>query len=113
MVGSVCARDPRLAHDDGHGFEAREARDFKGWLDEHWDHGFILNDADENGIAAAQLVQPTKYYLLPYNPTAENIAAYFYRELARTLNDDRIRVSSVTLWETDRACVRYAEESAA
>ena len=47
------------------------------------------------------------------NPTAENIAAYFYRELVRALNNDRIRVGSVTLWETDRACVRYAEESAA
>ena len=47
------------------------------------------------------------------NPTAENIAAYFYRELAQALNDDSIRVSSVTLWETDRACVRYAEESVA
>ena len=47
------------------------------------------------------------------NPTAENIAAYFYRELVQTLNNDRIRVGSVTLWETDRACVRYAEESAA
>lgn len=44
------------------------------------------------------------------NPTAENIAAYFYRELAGQLNNDRIRVRSVTLWETDRACVRYAEE---
>ncbi len=47
------------------------------------------------------------------NPTAENIAAYFYRELVSALNNDRIQVSSVTLWETDRACVRYAEESAA
>ncbi len=47
------------------------------------------------------------------NPTAENIAAYFYRELVQTLNNERVRVSSVTLWETDRACVRYAEESAA
>ena len=47
------------------------------------------------------------------NPTAENIAAYFYRELVTALNNERIRVSSVTLWETDRACVRYAEESAA
>lgn len=44
------------------------------------------------------------------NPTAENIAAYFYRELAGQLNNDRIRVRSVTLWETDRACVRYAED---
>lgn len=47
------------------------------------------------------------------NPTAENIAAYFYRELVKALNDERIQVSSVTLWETERACVRYAEESAA
>ncbi|MBU1190242.1 MAG: 6-carboxytetrahydropterin synthase QueD [Gammaproteobacteria bacterium] len=45
------------------------------------------------------------------NPTAENIAAYFYRELVSALNNERIQVSSVTLWETDRACVRYAEEA--
>ncbi|HSH30243.1 MAG TPA: 6-carboxytetrahydropterin synthase QueD [Thiohalobacter sp.] len=44
------------------------------------------------------------------NPTAENIAAHFYRELAAELNNDRIRVRSVTLWETDRACVRYTED---
>ena len=44
------------------------------------------------------------------NPTAENIAAYFFRELAAELNNDRIRVRSVTLWETDRACVRYTED---
>ncbi|MEE9492374.1 MAG: 6-carboxytetrahydropterin synthase QueD [Gammaproteobacteria bacterium] len=43
------------------------------------------------------------------NPTAENIAAYFYRSLSRQLNSSTIRVDSVTLWETERACVRYAE----
>ena len=35
---------------------------FKGWLDEHWDHGFVLNEADENGIAAIKKVEPCKYY---------------------------------------------------
>ncbi len=44
------------------------------------------------------------------NPTAENIAAYFYRELRRKLDDERVRLRSVTLWETDRACVRYSED---
>lgn len=44
------------------------------------------------------------------NPTAENIAAYFYKELSGQLNGDRVRVSAVTLWETERACVRYTEE---
>jgi 6-pyruvoyltetrahydropterin/6-carboxytetrahydropterin synthase len=44
------------------------------------------------------------------NPTAENIAAYLYREIAGQLNGPRIRVVAVTLWETERACVRYTEE---
>lgn len=45
------------------------------------------------------------------NPTAENIAAYMYREISNRLNSGTIRVSAVTLWETDRACVRYSEGS--
>lgn len=44
------------------------------------------------------------------NPTAENIAAYMYREISSRLNSDSIKVSAVTLWETDRACVRYSED---
>jgi len=44
------------------------------------------------------------------NPTAENIAAWFYNMLSAELNNDRIAVHAVTLWETERACVRYAEE---
>ncbi len=42
------------------------------------------------------------------NPTAENIAAFFYQGLSKTLNNERVRVSSVTMWETERACVRYS-----
>ena len=44
------------------------------------------------------------------NPTAENIAAYFHAELSARLNGPRIRVQAVTLWETERACVRYVED---
>jgi 6-pyruvoyltetrahydropterin/6-carboxytetrahydropterin synthase len=44
------------------------------------------------------------------NPTAENISAYLYRELSGTLNTEDIKVSTVTLWETDRACVTYTED---
>jgi 6-pyruvoyltetrahydropterin/6-carboxytetrahydropterin synthase len=43
------------------------------------------------------------------NPTAENIAAHLFRGLSQALNDDRIRVKAITLWETERACVRYTE----
>jgi len=43
------------------------------------------------------------------NPTAENIAAYIYNGVSGLINSDRVRVTSVTLWETERACVRYSE----
>jgi len=45
------------------------------------------------------------------NPTAENIAAYLYQALCRQVGDPRIRVAAVTVWENDRACVRYLEEN--
>ncbi len=45
------------------------------------------------------------------NPTAENIAAYLYRAIDQRLRTDHCRVASVTLWETDNACIRYCEES--
>jgi 6-pyruvoyltetrahydropterin/6-carboxytetrahydropterin synthase len=44
------------------------------------------------------------------NPTAENIAAYFHTELSAQLNGPGIRVHAVTLWETERACVRYVDD---
>ncbi|MFZ5594602.1 MAG: 6-carboxytetrahydropterin synthase QueD [Pseudomonadota bacterium] len=44
------------------------------------------------------------------NPTAENIASYFYQELSNKLNSGFLKVSAITLWETERACVRYSEE---
>ena len=43
------------------------------------------------------------------NPTAENIAQWFFREMAREINQPGLRVSALTLWETERACVRYTE----
>ncbi len=44
------------------------------------------------------------------NPTAENIAAYLHRELSKTLAGPRTRVGTITVWETERACVRYSED---
>lgn len=43
------------------------------------------------------------------NPTAENIAAYLYRELGKRLDTATAQISAVTVWETERACVRYTE----
>ncbi len=77
---------------------------FKGWLDEHWDHGFILNEADENGLRAIRMVQPCKYYVLPYNPTAENMARYLLEVVCPELfGDSNVQATRVIIWETEDA----------
>lgn len=45
------------------------------------------------------------------NPTAENIAAYMYKQISARINSDTIKVTALTIWETERACVRYSEEN--
>jgi 6-pyruvoyltetrahydropterin/6-carboxytetrahydropterin synthase len=44
------------------------------------------------------------------NPTAENIAANIFESLSNSLNTNSVRVKAITLWETERACVRYTED---
>lgn len=44
------------------------------------------------------------------NPTAENLAIWFYKQLSQHLNDQRISVSAVTLYETEDFCIRYTED---
>ncbi|NLF71179.1 MAG: 6-carboxytetrahydropterin synthase [Candidatus Anammoximicrobium sp.] len=78
---------------------------FKGWIDEHWDHGFLLSQEDENGIAAARLVQPSRVYLLPFNPTAENMARYLLERVCPPLlAGTGVRATKVVIWETPDAC---------
>ena len=45
------------------------------------------------------------------NPTAENLSCWFYQEMSRLLNRERVRVSAVIVWETDYAWARYSEDS--
>ena len=45
------------------------------------------------------------------NPTAENIAAHLYRHIGEQINSERVQIAAVTVWETERACIRYSEES--
>ena len=41
------------------------------------------------------------------NPSSENIARYIYESLVQKLNNENIRVSRVTAWESDSACATY------
>jgi len=79
-------------------------RKFKGWIDEHWDHAMVLGQEDENGIQAAKLVEPARYYVMPYNPTAENMARYLLDEICpKLLEGTGVRATKVVIWETAEA----------
>lgn len=79
-------------------------RRFQTWLDEKWDHGFLLNEADENALAAIRMVEPTKYFVLPCNPTAENMARYLVDVVAPDLlAQTSVRVRRISVWETDES----------
>lgn len=45
------------------------------------------------------------------NPTAEHVARHLFKALASRLDDGRVRVSGITIWETERASVRYTEDA--
>jgi 6-pyruvoyltetrahydropterin/6-carboxytetrahydropterin synthase len=40
-------------------------------------------------------------------PTAEAISELVFREASERLNDDRVRISRVEVWENDRACAVF------
>jgi 6-pyruvoyltetrahydropterin/6-carboxytetrahydropterin synthase len=41
------------------------------------------------------------------NPSAENLAEYFLREVGREINNDRVQVYKVRVWETDTCAATY------
>jgi 6-pyruvoyltetrahydropterin/6-carboxytetrahydropterin synthase len=76
-----------------------------GWLDAHWDHAFIVFEQDENALAAVRMVEPTKYFVMPWNPTAENMARYLLEVVApEVLGDLGVVAREVRVWETEESC---------
>jgi 6-pyruvoyltetrahydropterin/6-carboxytetrahydropterin synthase len=41
------------------------------------------------------------------NPSSENLARVIFHRLAVVLNDDRVRLSRVNVWESDTSCASY------
>jgi len=83
-----------------------------GWIDKYWDHGFIfyaLDNAVEDALVA---FGPTKHFATPFNPTAENMAAYLCNIICpQELADTGIVVTRVRLWETENCYAdAYARE---
>lgn len=43
------------------------------------------------------------------SPSSEHISRYLYYRIAERLNNDNIKVESVTVWESENASARYHE----
>lgn len=93
------------------------------FIEECWDHGFILHRNDAPGRAALNTFdivaeeheddewEGAKLFLLDENPTAENMAKYLLHDetLKDQLAEYGVRLVRVVLWETENC---YADVSA-
>jgi 6-pyruvoyltetrahydropterin/6-carboxytetrahydropterin synthase len=44
------------------------------------------------------------------NPTSENLAKHFFDQISNRINNERVRVSKVMVWETEHSCAIYNGE---
>jgi 6-pyruvoyltetrahydropterin/6-carboxytetrahydropterin synthase len=73
------------------------------WIDTNWDHGFLFHHSDVATHQALEYMGPgQKTYVLPYNPTAENMAKYLLHRVApEQMVGTGVQVYKVVLWETE------------
>lgn len=73
------------------------------WIDQTLDHRMLLHEKDPFRTTLEKASEPL--FLLPNNPTAENIARLIYD----TAKSKGLPVTSVTLWETPNSYATYSE----
>ena len=44
------------------------------------------------------------------NPSSENLARFLFQRLAAALNRDGVKVSRISVWESDTSCASYFQE---
>ena len=79
---------------------------FGRWIEENWDHGFIVWQEDGEALAALKQIPDQKIFVLPANPTAENMALYLLNDVAgKLLEGTAAEIVKVVLWETENCSV--------
>lgn len=77
------------------------------WIDDNWDHTFLINEADVELLSAKDLLQKNKpVFICSFNPTAEEMAKYLIDTVFPDLFvEDKIKITKVVLYETENCFV--------
>lgn len=77
------------------------------WIEANWDHRFLIWQEDPH--AQRLLDIDPLVVLVPFNPTAENMAIYLVERVAPIqLRDTGVRLAEVTIEETAKCHATYA-----
>ena len=74
------------------------------------DHAFMVWDKDVELLEFFKTSEGHKPVVVPFTSTAENVAAYIFKELDGQFNDTfgtGLRLHSVKLWETPTSCAIF------
>ena len=82
------------------------------FIQEELDHAFMVWDRDHELLEFFKSSQGHKPVIVPFTPTAENVAAYIFKELKNKFTDvfkTGLKLQSVKLWETPSSYALYDE----
>lgn len=78
------------------------------WLEEHFDHKFLIWEKDEL-LPQLHQVSGESLVVVPFNPTAENIAQYLVERIGpQQLKDYPVRLVSCKVEETAKCSATYS-----
>lgn len=76
------------------------------WLESTWDHRMLLWEKDPLAPVLAHL--DPKTVLVPFNPTAENMAQFLVETVGpEALRGTGVVLLGVTVWETAKCCATF------
>ena len=81
-------------------------RPLKDWIDENWDHAFLVNDSDEEMVSALHALSESKIYAFEsVNPTAEVMAKTLFDVMSSLVGPE---VVSIRMWEGFNSYAEYS-----
>ena len=86
---------------DAYGFveDFNEFKVIKDWIDENWDHAFLASPEDKSMIEFLK-ADEQRYYVMQDNPTAENMATEIGMIAKEKLENERVSLVGINIWET-------------